>query len=75
METIKNLNINKQEEEIDPRTILWGIFDTEIMPTGAVDTERSAFQNIEQRLLQKEISPQEAIKEAWAIVYSRQNYH
>lgn len=72
METIKNFNINEQEEAEDPLVTLWGIFYTEIIPTGRMDYERSAFKSIEARILSKEISGKEGIEEARAIVNGRQ---
>jgi hypothetical protein len=49
--------------------------ETEIMATGAVDTEPRAIENIRQKMLSKEISPLEAVRMARDLADSRQNYH
>jgi hypothetical protein len=72
METIKNFNENEQTETEDPLTTLWGIFYTKIVPTGRMDSEYDNFKNIESRILSKKITGKAGIKEAWAIVDSRQ---
>lgn len=75
MEIIKNYNENEQEIFEDPLATLWGIYNTEIAPTGRIDSEHSAFKNIEARLMSKEISKENAIKEAWAVVNGRLEYN
>ncbi len=72
METIRNFNENEQTEVEDPLTTLWGIFNTQIVPTGRMDSEYDNFKNIEARILSKIITGKAGIKEAWAIVNSRQ---
>lgn len=70
METIKNFSSNSETE--DPLAFLWGMYNTQIAPTGRIDSEFDAFKNIEARILSKQITGQEGIKEAWAIVNGRQ---
>lgn len=78
---MEKININnKQEisqEDIveDPLVIIWGIYNTEIAPTGATDSEFSMFKDIEELYKSGKITGEETIKKAHEISQSRNEYH
>lgn len=77
MENIRNFNEDQPRtlESEDPLATIWGIYNTEIAPTGRIDSEYSAFKNIETRILSKEITGKKGIEEAWAVVHGRLEYN
>ncbi len=75
MENIKNFKENNKQEIQDPLTILWGIYNSEIASTGRIDSEFDSFKKIEKRFLSNQISAQDFVKEAWAIVNGRLEYN
>lgn len=48
---------------------------TEVMPTGRIDSEPSAFKAIEQKLQNDEITAEEAIKQVDDLIASRMDYN
>lgn len=75
MKNIKNFKENNKQEIQDPLTILWGIYNSEIASTGRIDSEFDSFKKIEKRFLSNQISAQDLVKEAWAIVNGRLEYN
>lgn len=51
------------------------IIEQQVMGMGANDAEASLFASIRRRLLNGEISPEEAVAEAQAILDGKQDYH
>ena len=49
--------------------------EANLYPTGAVDSEPAALNEIRNKLGSGEISPSEAIQQARGLVASRQDYH